>query len=440
MARDRAASASGNEVRRPLGVTVLGTALLVVGVAVVAWDARYVLAPIVERVFRPEAQASVIPTPMHNLRTMLAGILSLAVGVGLLRAAVWARRAAVFAAWTGAIVLGMALGAAPFVRAGRFVLSLGALLAFANAPFLLLCQVLDALVAGGKISLGYVASMTVGVLGAVVAPVAAALYLGTGRVRRAFGNDRLHVGTLVRRELGAYFYSPIAYLVAAVFLFLVGVYFVVAVFQTLEASMKLPFLWMGWLLVFISPFLTMRLLAEERRSGTLEMVLTAPVTDVEMVTGKFVGALAFFAIMVAPTGVLVFLLRRYGRPDPGPIATGYIGIFLLGAYLIALGLLVSALSRNQVVAGAVALVANVAIAIVAQLADPRTVSGAWEKADSAHAGRLALRCVRYMGMMEHLESFLKGVFDHRDFFFYTAFTFLWLYLAVRALESRTWRY
>jgi len=415
---------------RPIELVIAGIALIAIGAVITAWDAAYVVAPLAQRI--AGAQAARTPAAMHNLRTMLTGVFAIVLGASLFRRRPWARRTVVALGWMSALVIGPLLLLSPRLDAARFALNLGALVPFMNAPFLLACQALSRASAGAAVSVA--AALAAG----VALPVVTALTFSTARTRRAFGDSRMHVTTLVRRELGAFFLSPIAYIVGAVFLFISGVYFSYFIFETRECNLKGPFFWMGWVLLFMIPFLTMRLVARERRSGTIEMLLTTPVTDTEVIASKFLGALAFFAMMLAPTGVYYLVLRRYGAPDVGPILTGYVGIFMLGAYLIAFGLMISALCANQIIAGAVSMVAGLAIAVLSGLVDPKSVLSVGESADRIR--RLAYSCVKYVGMIEHLDPFLKGVFDQRDFFFYLAFTFLWLFLAVRALESRKWKY
>lgn len=412
----------------PIELAIAAIALLAIGVAVTAWDATYVVAPLVQRLVGTESART--PTPMHNLRTMLTGVFAIVLAASLLRRRPWARRTVVATGWMSALVIAPLLTLAPHLDATRFTLNLGALIPFMNAPFLLVCQLLSRTSAD--------ATPAVALAAGVALPAAAALTFSTARIRRAFDDAGMHVATLVRRELGAFFLSPIAYIVGAVFLFISGVYFSFFIFQARECNLKGPLFWMGWVLLIMIPFLTMRLVARERRSGTIEMLLTTPVTDTEVIASKFLGALVFFGVMLAPTGVYCLVLRRYGTPDLGPILTGYIGVFLLGAYLIAFGLMISALCANQITAGAVSMVAGLAIAVLSGLVDPKSVLSVGESTDRIR--RLAYSCVKYVGMIEHLDPFLKGVFDQKDFFFYIAFTFLWLFLAVRALESRKWRY
>jgi len=420
---------------KPLELMIFAMVLMGVGLAIVVWDALYVVAPLWQRAWGGTSELA--PTALHNLRTMMTGAFAGVVGLGLARGRAWSRRAAVAACWAGAAVLGGVLAVAPFGGQTAFVVNAGGLVPLVNAPYLFLCQL--AASAGWAGKCGLTLAVALGVLGCVIGPLAVATYLGTGRVRRATGSpdERLHVGTLVRRELGAYFHSPIAYVVAGVFLLVMGIIFMLVAERTQEASMRMTLSGMGWVMLLMVPFLTMRLLAEEQSSGTIEMLLTAPVTDSEVVVSKFVGAVVFLGILLAPTWVYVLVLKAYANPDMGPIVTGYLGVMLLGGYLVAFGLMVSALVRNQVVAGAVALAGGLTIAIVARAVDSKSVFATTET--SARARRLVYRFVEYVGMMDHLDSFTKGAFDQRDVFFYVAFTFLWLFLAVRALESRRWR-
>ena len=424
-------SAKANEL------TILAIALFAVGVAIVAFDTPFVIGSLANRMAAGDAPGDFFPTPLHNLRTILTGAFAIVLSVALLRRAVWARRTVIATAWVGAAVTGVALLLVRFIERPAFALDLGVLLPFVNAPFLLASQGVGRLCETGKIALGVRGSALLAAVFGVALPVAAALVFSTRRARAVFADPGLRVGALWRRELGAYFLSPIAYIVTAVFLFVNGLYFMYFITRTHEAGLKGPLFWMAWVLLFMIPFLTMRLVAEERRSGTLEMLLTTPVTDVEVVVSKFLGAWTFFAVMVAPTVAYVFVLRAFSTPDMGPILTGYVGIVLVGAYLVAFGLWVSALCRNQVTAGAATMIASLVMAVFFKLVDPRAVVGAGAAVDRVR--RLALWCAHHLSLFDHFESFLKGVFDPQDVFFFAAFTFLWLFLAVRAIESRKWR-
>lgn len=164
--------------------------------------------------------------------------------------------------------------------------------------------------------------------------------------------DRIWV--LAKRELSAFFFSPIAYVVAAVFLAVSGVFFADVFMPGREAQMRDLFDRQAFILVFIVPLLTMRVLAEEFRAGTIESLMTAPVCDFEVVLGKYLGTMLFYAAMLAPTLIFAALILGYGHADPGPIVSGYLGLVLLGGFYVAVGILTSSVSRHQLVSGALA--------------------------------------------------------------------------------------
>ena len=155
--------------------------------------------------------------------------------------------------------------------------------------------------------------------------------------------------TLARREIAGYFFSPVAYVIGALFLLSTGLWF----FQTIfipgqEASLRPLFDTMAYLMIFAMPVLTMRLVSEEYHSGTIETLMTAPVTDAEVIVGKFLGVMAFYVVLLLCTGVLLALMAAFGQPDPGLAAMGYLGLLLLGAAYAAVGLFTSTLTRYQI--------------------------------------------------------------------------------------------
>src|SRR4051812_31683813 len=156
--------------------------------------------------------------------------------------------------------------------------------------------------------------------------------------------------TIARRELSSYFFSPIAYVALTLFLATAGFFFYRDFQPGQPAGMRTVFDWMGWVLVFIVPVLCMGLLAQEWASGTIETMMTAPVSETDLVMGKFLGALAFFGVLLAPTLLMVIALRIYSQLDLGPIFSGYLGIALVGALFVSIGLFCSSLTRSQVVA------------------------------------------------------------------------------------------
>jgi ABC-2 type transport system permease protein len=238
---------------------------------------------------------------------------------------------------------------------------------------------------------------------------------------------------IYRRELAGFFYSPIAFVVSALFLVVQGVYFTLFLYFLNDpkappgAVMSYFFggtilFWIGVLLV--SALLPMRLLAEERRSGTLEPLLTAPVREAEVVLGKYLAVVTFYACLWVPIGSYVAVLWRFsGRPDLGPIAAGFLGAFLVGAALLAWGVLASALTRNQIVAATVGFV----FALVLLL------GGIGQE----FVGPGALHdTLAYMHLFTLMEDFGRGVVDSRHVVFLLTLTTLGLYFAVKALELK----
>jgi ABC-2 type transport system permease protein len=231
---------------------------------------------------------------------------------------------------------------------------------------------------------------------------------------------------IARRELSSYFYSPIAYVALVLFLLASAVAFWDDFQPGQPAEMRHIFQWMVWLLVFIVPVLSMGLLAQERATGTIESLMTAPVHESDVVIGKFLGSLAFFLVLVGPTVLYAVMLSLYGQTDKGAIASGYLGIVLVGALFISIGLFCSSLTRSQVVAA----VTSSALLFVATIvpwwiAGKATLSGFW-------------RGVTEQCVFRRYEDFSKGVIDTGNLVFFVAATAIFLFLTVKIMESRRW--
>jgi len=236
-----------------------------------------------------------------------------------------------------------------------------------------------------------------------------------------------NVTALTQRELAASFLSPVAYIVAAVFLVATGYLFMS---NTLvdggEASVRSMLNSMAWLLVFTMPLLTMRVLADEFASGTIETLMTAPVTDIEVVFGKFLGVLVFYLVLLATTLVHVVLLFVYGATDVGVVIYGYIGMILLGALYVSVGVFASALTRYQLVAAIIGMgVLSVFTLVVDAFA--AWYGGTWREV------------LGYINILHHFGDFSKGIFDTKSIVFFISGTVFFLFLAVKVLESRRWR-
>jgi ABC-2 type transport system permease protein len=248
---------------------------------------------------------------------------------------------------------------------------------------------------------------------------------------------------ILKRELYVYFSSPIAYVVMTVFLLLSGYFFYssFAYFSMISMqAMRMPgveginvtdmvlqpmFGNMSVIMLLMMPLLTMRLFAEEKKAGTLELVLSYPVREAELLFGKFAACMVVFFIMLVLTWLYPFLLWLYAKPDVGAIVTGYLGLFLMGAAFIALGLMVSSLTENQIVAAAISFGAILMFWLVG-----------WSE---AFVGPVLGKVLSHISLLEHFENFSKGVIDTRDMIYYINFSILFLFMTMRSLESKRWR-
>ena len=233
---------------------------------------------------------------------------------------------------------------------------------------------------------------------------------------------------IARREMASYFYSPIAYVVLALFLFISGVLFFDDFQPGRVAGMRSLFDWMVFMVVFAVPVLSMGLMAQEWSNGTIETLMTAPVEETDVIVGKFLGSLGFFLVLLAPTLVYVAMLLLYSVSfDLGPIFSGYLGIVLVGALFIAIGLFCSSLTRSQVVAAVSAAAILFAITIVPMWLGQRTTLGPF------------LRGLADQMVYRRYTDFSRGVIDTGNLVFFVLTTTVFLFLSVKALESRRWR-
>ena len=237
----------------------------------------------------------------------------------------------------------------------------------------------------------------------------------------------VNVPVIARRELSTYFLSPIAYVVLTGFalaqglLFSLGVVPVMELSRTAESALALPLL----LLRLAIPILTMRLLSEETSSGTIESLMTTPVSEAEVVLGKYAGALIFAVVMYVPILAEVAFLRLLGEMDAGPLLSGCLGLFLLTAQFISVGLLCSAFTRIQIASAIMSFVTLLVLYFVWLLSrDATTTVGG---------------VLRYLSPPMHYTGFLKGIVDTRDVAYFILTTAAMLFLTVKALELRKWR-
>ena len=232
---------------------------------------------------------------------------------------------------------------------------------------------------------------------------------------------------IAKRELGAYFASPIAYVISAIYLAVIGGLFGIILYYSREATLRYVFLHSVSLLflVLVTQVLTMRLLADERRLGTLELLLTAPLRDWEVVAGKYLASLCLLLVMVLLTGHFPILLMRIGNPDVGPMFAGYLGYLLLGAALLSIGLFASSLTQNQVVAAVLGIGITLLLWLIGALRDL--------------VGDTMKEVVSYLPIFDHYTDFVRGIIDTKDIVYYLSIVVLFLFLSTRVVESRRWQ-
>ncbi len=232
---------------------------------------------------------------------------------------------------------------------------------------------------------------------------------------------------LAKRELAAFFYSPIAYVVSAVFLAVSGVFFAGEIFVPgREAQIRDLFDRQAFILVFILPMLTMRIISEEIRSGTIETLMTAPVRDFEVILGKFLGTLFFYTAMLIPTLLYAFMVIGYGHADIGPIVSGYIGLLLVGGFYISVGTLTSCMTKNQVISAVLAfLILSMFTFLLWGIRS--SLTGTWQN------------ILQTVNVYERFSEFSRGLLDIKNVIFFITVTSGILFIAVKILESRRWR-
>jgi ABC-2 type transport system permease protein len=251
-----------------------------------------------------------------------------------------------------------------------------------------------------------------------------------------------NVLAIAQKELRGYFASPIAYIVIGFFALVFGLFYSSIldwfVRQGMQMGMMGPqsmnvnqqmirplFLNMSVVILFILPFLTARSYAEEKRSGTIELLLTSPLTDVQIVMGKFVGCMLLYAAMLAVTLIHFGVLFAFGNPDWKPVAVAYLGTFLFGGAIIALGLFVSSLTRNQIIAGVGGFALVLSLWVIDWVGQGR--------------GPRVEAVLKYLSMTGHLDDFVKGVIDTKHLVYYLSFMSFWLFLTVKSVDSERWR-
>jgi ABC-2 type transport system permease protein len=249
---------------------------------------------------------------------------------------------------------------------------------------------------------------------------------------------------IAHKELKAYFASPIAYIVIGFSAILFGYFFLSLLYYfdriSLQAGMGMGgpdsvnvnemligplFMNVSVILLFTLPLVTMRIYSEEKRSGTIELLLTSPLTDFQIVMGKFIGALVLYAAMLAVTLVHVGFLFVFGNPEWQPVATGYLGLLLMGGCFLSLGLFVSSLTKNQIVAGMITFAVFLLFWVINWIA--------------SFSGPTTQSVLNYMAITEHLTDFTKGVLDTKHLVYYLSFIAFSLFLTIRSVDTERWR-
>lgn len=240
---------------------------------------------------------------------------------------------------------------------------------------------------------------------------------------------------LFRRELGVYFVNPLAYVVLTCVMLIFGIDFWFR--ARAAAAYSQPFVYsqvlfsVAGLLVFVTPLLTMRLVAEEKSRGTFETLMTSPVTEIQVVLAKYAATLAFMAFLMLPTLAHVILVGKYGTIDVPEVISGYFGLFLTTASLMAIGLFVSSVCSNQVTAGVVTFVSISLLLFTAIIAD--------QISPHTSLGLAARSVVEALNPYQNMEDFMRGIIDTRPVVYLLSLIVFFLFLSVRALETRRWR-
>jgi ABC-2 type transport system permease protein len=231
--------------------------------------------------------------------------------------------------------------------------------------------------------------------------------------------------TISRREIRTYFNSPVAYIVVTVFTIITGYLFFTQLLLEQQADMRGFFGSMPLLFMFLAPAITMRLLADEKSSGTLELLITMPVRDWEVVLGKFLAAMALVCAALGLTLVFAITVRALGPLDRGPTIGGYIGLLLMGGAYVAIGVMCSSFTRNSIVAFIVSFAISFALFLFGHVVQfmPQTLQP----------------LVSFLSISKHFENISRGVIDSRDVIYYLSVMGVSLLFATLSLESRRWR-
>ena len=227
---------------------------------------------------------------------------------------------------------------------------------------------------------------------------------------------------ILKKELRSYLISPTAYIVVTVFLLICGWFFSTSLFVVNQASMRNVFTIIPFIFTIFVPAITMRLLAEEKKTGTFELLVTMPVSDLEVILGKYLASLVLLAVAVGLTFTYAFTLAALGNTDTGETASGYLGLVLLGAGYLAIGILASSLTENQIVAFIISFLVIFVLSLIDKvlLFFPAALASIFE----------------YLSAEYHFNNIARGVIDTRDLIYYASLVLLGLFFSAQALRRR----
>jgi ABC-2 type transport system permease protein len=249
---------------------------------------------------------------------------------------------------------------------------------------------------------------------------------------------------IAQKELKSYFSGPIAYIAIGLWALLYGYFFIAILQYFVRNSMQMGQFGMQQqamnvnqqlirpllqnvtiMILFTLPMVTMRTYSEEKRSGTIELLLTSPLTDFQIVMGKFLGAMALYGVMLLVTMIHIALLFVYGNPEWKPILTAYLGVLLLGGCFVSLGLFISSLTKNQIVAGMTTFAVFLLFWIITWV--------------GSFSGPTVDKLTQYLSIIDHLDDFTKGVIDTSHVIYYLSFITFGLFLTVKSVDTERWR-
>ena len=252
-------------------------------------------------------------------------------------------------------------------------------------------------------------------------------------------NTYRNIMAIAGKELRGYFASPMAWIIIGFFAVIFGYFFDAYLSFTVQQSMsgqgggvnvnmvmiRPLFSNAAIIVLFLLPMITMRTYSEEKRSGTIELLLTSPVTDFEIIAGKFLGCFGLYAAMMAVTMLDMSLLFAYGNPEWKPLIAGYLGMLLLGGSFISVGLFISSTTKNQVVAGTATFITFLLLWVISWMADS--------------SGPTTGAVLSYLSITEHLDDFAKGIIDTKHLVYYFSFIGFGLFLTMKSVDSERWR-